>query len=180
MLQLLFLLKHSQDYDVFKNIMHNWTMNNMSHEQYVKHFRYLIIIPIVLIWIIIKIMYILNRNIISCTLGTWLLFLFKKCLPKKITLVFMWKTYMFNHGGDFLGGKKINIPNKIVIRISIWVNVDDNYPFKLLKWFSTNFFWKNAIPYWFSPWFFIVQWKFLSTLNMKIVPFFCFKIYLKF
>jgi hypothetical protein len=28
--QLLFLLKHSQDYNAFENIMHNWTTNNMS------------------------------------------------------------------------------------------------------------------------------------------------------
>jgi hypothetical protein len=32
----------------------------------------------------------------------------------------MWKTYMFNHGGDFLEKKgKNNISNKKVIRISI-------------------------------------------------------------
>ncbi len=30
--RLLFLLKYSQDYDVFENIMHNWTMNNMSNK----------------------------------------------------------------------------------------------------------------------------------------------------
>ncbi len=55
------------------------------------------------------------------------------CLPEKMTLEFMWKTYMFNHGGDFLGEIKNNILNKIVIRILIKVNDDDHSPFKLLK-----------------------------------------------
>jgi hypothetical protein len=30
--RLLFLLKHSQNYDVFENIMHNWTTNYMSNK----------------------------------------------------------------------------------------------------------------------------------------------------
>jgi len=67
--------------------------------------------------------------------------------------------------------EKNNISNKKLIRRLIWFNDDNDHPFKLFKWFNTNFFWKNAIPYWFPPWFFIVQWRTLSALNMKIPPF---------
>ncbi len=47
-------------------------------EQYVKHFRYLTIIQVVLSRIVTITMYHRNKNIISCTSGAWLLFLFEK------------------------------------------------------------------------------------------------------
>jgi hypothetical protein len=44
--------------------------------------------------------------------------MFKRYLPKEVTLMLMWKTYMFNHNGA-LKKNRNNIPNELVIRISI-------------------------------------------------------------
>jgi len=107
--------------------------------------------------------------------------LFKRCLPQEITLVPMWKTYMFNHGSDFLEKKeKNNISNKKSIRILIWSTmlmiIFSNFSNDSVQIFF------GKMPYCIDSFlgFSLHNKKKIIYLEHKNCPIFCVKLYLKF